>query len=264
MAWVRIDDKFAQHPKVLAAGPLGMALHIAALCHCNQYLTDGFVSKQTASNLLRFDSLALVDGLAGTDVDWPAVVEMLVCSGLWEPVDGGWVIHDYLEYQPSRKQIQGVSEARRKAGRKGGRAKQTGSKPEANAKQKSSPSPNPNPTQKQQPDGYAVWELWQARRKHHGHGTDAAPPSAKVLRMGTEWIEAGADLTLIRQAFDAVLGRKGDPPRSLAYCDGAVRDALKAKPKPAPTFEAMHAGRVRTYEATGFWDSSWGPQPEAA
>lgn len=116
----------------------------------------------------------------------------------------------------------------------------------------------------EQLDGYAVWELWQDRRKHHGHGTDAAPPSPKVLRMGSEWLEAGADLALIRQAFDSVLGRKGDPPRSLAYCDGAVRDAVKAKPKPAPTFEAIRATRVRTYEATGFWDSSWGPQPEAA
>lgn len=115
-------------------------------------------------------------------------------------------------------------------------------------------------------DGYAVWELWQDRRKHHGHGTDAAPPSPKVIATAQSWLDAGAAVPMIRQAFDSALGR-GDPPRSLTYCDGAIRDALKVKPvesRRVLSRDEITAGRIKSFKTTGFWDSSWGPQPEAA
>lgn len=117
-------------------------------------------------------------------------------------------------------------------------------------------------------DGYSVWELWQARRVHHGHGTDAAPPAPKAIQTAQAWLDAGASMKLIQQAFDAALGRKGaEPPRSLAYCDGAIRDAMKVKPVEARkrmTHEDIRAGRVKSWQQTGFWDASWGPRPEVA
>lgn len=127
MVWVRIDENFAQHPKVLRAGPLGMAMQIAALCYCNRHMTDGFVPKQIAKGLLDLDGLGMRmsgNGLmgAGLDAEWHLVVEDLVEAGLWDEVDGGWQIHDYLDFQPSRQQIQRVSETRREAGRRGGSA----------------------------------------------------------------------------------------------------------------------------------------------
>src|SRR5262249_52453920 len=45
----------------------------------------------------------------------------LVDHGLAERVDGGYQIHDYLDHQRSRAQIDGTTEHRRKAGAKGGR-----------------------------------------------------------------------------------------------------------------------------------------------
>jgi len=118
------------------------------------------------------------------------------------------------------------------------------------------------------PDGYSVWELWQSRRVHHGHGTDAAPPAPKAIQTAQAWLDAGATMKLIQQAFDAALGRKGaEPPRSLAYCDGAIRDAMKVKPMEARrrmTHEEIRAGRIKSYQQTGFWDASWGPRPEVA
>ena len=41
-------------------------------------------------------------------------VDALVGAGLWEAVDGGWKIHDYLDYNPSHAQ----QEADRAASRK--------------------------------------------------------------------------------------------------------------------------------------------------
>lgn len=172
MAWVRIDDSFASHPKVVAAGPLAMAMQVAALCYCNRELTDGFVPRAVARTLLdwqieredgRLFDVGVTCGMQGDDVSCSWVIDVLVEAGMWEVVDGGYLIHDYLEYQPSRAQVESerasLSEKRAAAGRLGGLTtqskrqatlKQTASndlsKPEANAEQKGSPKPVPNPT----------------------------------------------------------------------------------------------------------------------
>jgi hypothetical protein len=92
MAWVKIDDGFSEHPKVLRAGPLAVALHIAALCYAARQRTDGFIPGAVVSRLV--------------DIRKPAAeVARLVQAGLWESVEGGYAIHDYLAYNPSREQI---------------------------------------------------------------------------------------------------------------------------------------------------------------
>ncbi len=55
MPWVRIDEKFARHPKVMRAGPLGIAMQVSALCYCNEHLTDGFVPRAVARTLLDWE-----------------------------------------------------------------------------------------------------------------------------------------------------------------------------------------------------------------
>lgn len=126
MAWVRIDDKFAQHPKLVKAGPLGIALHVAAICYCNQHLTDGFIPKASVAGLLNFDGIAIhcwsneLTG-GGEDATWEIVVDDLVSGGLWHTVEGGWLIHDYLEYQSPKDKI---LKARREAAERQGRWRQ--------------------------------------------------------------------------------------------------------------------------------------------
>lgn len=110
MAWVRLDDRFPHNPKVLKAGPLGLAMQVAAICYCNQHLTDGFLPSQAASHLLDFSGLAMRcwdNGIVGggVDADWRVVVQDLVEARLWVECEGGWRIHDYLEYQPSKSQV---------------------------------------------------------------------------------------------------------------------------------------------------------------
>ena len=138
MAWVRIDDQMPQHPKVVQAGPFGFALQVAALCYANRYLTDGFIPKQVVKHLLND---CLDDLLADAE-------NKVVQAGLWDVVEGGYQIHDYLKYQPSRAQVESARAQKQASGQAGGvasakaRAKAHG---QAEFKQNSTPNPNPNP-----------------------------------------------------------------------------------------------------------------------
>ena len=123
MPWVRIDDRFAQHPKVVAAGPLAMAMQVAALGYCNRELTDGFIPRAIARTLLDFQveredgrvwTMARTCGMQGDDVDAGWVITCLVGAGMWEEVPGGYEIHDYHDYQPSREQVLKEREQTRK------------------------------------------------------------------------------------------------------------------------------------------------------
>jgi hypothetical protein len=114
MTWVRIDDSFAQNPKVVSAGPLAMALQVAALCYCNRNLTDGFVPRPVARTLLDWEivdssgtihTLAITSGLSGNDVTSAFVISLLLDCGMWIEEDKGYRIHDYLQYQPSSQNV---------------------------------------------------------------------------------------------------------------------------------------------------------------
>jgi hypothetical protein len=139
MAWVRLDENFARHPKVLAAGPLGMAMQVAALCYANQYLTDGFIPRSVVPGLIDLEGLGMrlwhgeITG-GGEDADWTLVVEDLIGAGLWEKVNGGFRIHDYHDYQPSKEEVLALREKRSAAGQKGGQASaKTRARPSAEA-----------------------------------------------------------------------------------------------------------------------------------
>jgi hypothetical protein len=92
MAWVRLDDGFAEHPKVAVLSPAAIGLHVAALCYCNRNLTDGRIPKGIETRLTR------VSRVAG----W---VTELVDQGLWFEERDAWRIHDFLDYQPSRAKV---------------------------------------------------------------------------------------------------------------------------------------------------------------
>ena len=117
MTWTKLDENFDQHPKVVAAGLLAELMHIHALIYCNRHLTNGFVSEYVIGRLLDRDQLADLSG------DTPKTfAEVLVEIGLWDKVPGGYEIHDYLEYQPSRAAVLALREAKVRAGQAGGQA----------------------------------------------------------------------------------------------------------------------------------------------
>lgn len=111
MAWVRLDDAVYDHPK-LAGVPNGtLWVWVCGLAYASRHLTDGFVPSGV---LRRFNATSRDAG-------------RLVRAGLWKPVDGGWQIHDYGDYQPTRGSVNGsradLSRKRSEAGRKGAQAR---------------------------------------------------------------------------------------------------------------------------------------------
>jgi hypothetical protein len=94
MVWVKVDDDFPQHPKARKAGPVGMALWLAGLCYSSHYLTDGLVPVEVLSGLLPLEKKEMT-----------RTVDKLVFSGLWSVAEGGYEIHDYLQYQMSKQEV---------------------------------------------------------------------------------------------------------------------------------------------------------------
>lgn len=101
MAWVSIDDQFHDHPKAEQVGPLGRDLYVAGLEYANRNLTDGFIPKATAGRLVSFYDIPGI----GVTVNPYDIVNLLLDAGLWIAVEGGFEIHDYLDYQPSAEEV---------------------------------------------------------------------------------------------------------------------------------------------------------------
>lgn len=95
MVWVRLDDRFDEHPKVAQLSDSAVALFVAGLAYCNRNLTDGFIPHQVGLGQLRY--------CGGNAV--PAIRE-LERVGLWQETQGGWHVHDYAKYQPSRDDVE--------------------------------------------------------------------------------------------------------------------------------------------------------------
>jgi len=104
VSWIKIDDQFADHPKVIAAGPLAAWLYVCGLTYCGRYLTDGWIPDGQVRKLADIDDAA-------------AQVQRLVDVGLWERVDDGYIVHDYLEYNPTGEKVRAerAANARRQA-----------------------------------------------------------------------------------------------------------------------------------------------------
>lgn len=115
MAWGRLDDGFDDHPKVVALldeddlTTAGVAVGLWTLCwawaHRNtrkRGKTPGLLPAGLPRRFL---------GQAGKDA-----VQLLVKHRLWDPADdGGWLIHDFVDFLPTEE----TREARAEAGRKG-------------------------------------------------------------------------------------------------------------------------------------------------
>jgi hypothetical protein len=120
MPWVKMDDGYRHHPKILAAGPLAMALDVAGMGYCAENLTDGFVPFSALITLINFERVWDASYVAGSqgDIGWTAreTARVLVQVGRWIEVEGGFEIHDYLIYNPSRAAV--LADRERERGKK--------------------------------------------------------------------------------------------------------------------------------------------------
>jgi hypothetical protein len=125
MAWAALDDGFHSNRKMLSIGLDGMGMFAAALSYCADQLTDGFVPLVWAEGIAR-KSPRLLDNLcrrrAWVRVDVNDKVEIADRSGnniMLEIDEKGFVILDYLEYNPSSVEVEERRQSKSRAGRKG-------------------------------------------------------------------------------------------------------------------------------------------------
>lgn len=106
MAWARLDDTFPEHRKVRRLPDGAFRLHVTAICYAAHDLTDG---------IIHADDLEEFRGLRKPERH----VQTLVDAGVWDQVsDGVWQIHDFLDYNPSRTQVEADREASRERQRR--------------------------------------------------------------------------------------------------------------------------------------------------
>lgn len=149
MSWARFDDQYPDHPKVVKVGPLGMALHTAATCYCARYLTDGFVPAAMIQRLINLDGLFIKSNGGSNAVTHTLLTSELTNAGLFDEVPGGFMVHDYLKYNPPSEQVKAEKErnAARQAEFKRKRREKSvgngGSNAVTNPVNNTAPSPSP-------------------------------------------------------------------------------------------------------------------------
>lgn len=207
MTWVRMDDGYPRHRKIRPLSDAAFRLDVSGWGWSSEYLTDGHIGA---------DDLPHV-----ADIKKPAAaVAELVKRGRWHgaghecprcpEITDGWVIHDYLGYNPSREKVQRERDAKAERqrrwieSRKGQVTNATsngvmGTSPDASrdASQPASitqpPSPSPSPTtggardaprcprHQDDPNPPNCGACADARRAWRAPPTPADRPAAEVL-----------------------------------------------------------------------------------
>lgn len=94
MSWVKVDDGFPEHQKVVGLTDRSFRLHVAALCHCGRNLTDGALTPRAVKVLC-----------ALTASSTKRHVAELVGAALWLERDDGYEVKDFLVYNRSGEQV---------------------------------------------------------------------------------------------------------------------------------------------------------------
>jgi hypothetical protein len=130
MSWARFDDNMATHPKCAPLGDVAFRLMVHANLWSRAQRTGGFVPRDMLPTILPGRSRAKLEAAAEELVRAGRALHQ---SGLWEPDEGGWRIHDFGQYgnqnaadarvvgEPSHGPVDPeLSRKRAEAGRRGG------------------------------------------------------------------------------------------------------------------------------------------------
>lgn len=98
MTWFKVDDSFHSHSKVLATEPAALGLWVVAGSWCSSEANDGFVPDYVPARLLP----------GGAEL-----AEKLVTSKLWRRTKGGYLFHDWGDFNPLSGEVRADREAAR-------------------------------------------------------------------------------------------------------------------------------------------------------
>jgi hypothetical protein len=98
--WARLDDELIDHGKVFMAGEvigkngpaIAIGFYAVGLMWSNKHLTDGFLPT------------AVIKGFR--HVEHPlSIADALAKAGLWDRNGGGFVIHDFGDFNPAASKV---------------------------------------------------------------------------------------------------------------------------------------------------------------
>ena len=201
MTWFKLDDRFHSHPKVIAAGNAAVGLWVRLGAWSSDHGTNGAIPRAV-----------------GLSFGGKRELTALTTAGLLHPADDGWVIHDFLDYNPSAEHVADVRSKRADAGARGG--KQKASKLLANDVAESCPVPEPVPTVLQTTDdseslppdpgpssssddaqdGTLETIAWHAARILYRRS--AHTPGGAPIQYPRRWIETVATVMLTERAIE--------------------------------------------------------------
>jgi hypothetical protein len=102
--FVALTDEFPEHPKVIGLSDAAFRAQVELICWSNRNRRDGQIPPGLAR---KYDS---------------DVIDELLTEGLIESDGKGYSIHDYLEHNPSKVEIEERIAEKRERGSKGGKS----------------------------------------------------------------------------------------------------------------------------------------------
>lgn len=203
VTWVRIDENMVDHPKIAGLSDRAFRLWITGLAYANRQETDGHLDMKTTRRWTQ----------RGAKV----AEKELVDAGLWHQNGREYVIHDYLEYQPSKADNSDLRAKRAAAGRVGGLRSKPPSKTEASASSlleaKQKPVPSDQEISTDQEDSTNEGTPAHILGLLHAIGeTEHSSAHMELL----SWQARGASEHDFREATRAVKQRRPKAPRPYA------------------------------------------------
>ena len=153
MSWIRLDDSWIEHPKIIRAGRDARDLWLASITWCARHLTDGVFPAEVLPVLVVWAGIDEANDQAKVK----QIASKLLSTGLWIlTTNNEYLVHDYLHYNPSKEEVEELRAARSEAGRRGGKQKASNrvskdlanavAKPKQNASKSASKILPPTPT----------------------------------------------------------------------------------------------------------------------
>lgn len=130
MGWVKLDDHFDENPKLEGISLRAFRAYVFSLTYSARNLTDGYISGRVSIHLV------------GNYGDRAGVELELVDRGLWDAIPGGFRVHDYLAYNPSKQDVLARREVERERKSRYRSRRDNG---DASRRDVTSPDPTPIP-----------------------------------------------------------------------------------------------------------------------
>jgi hypothetical protein len=233
MGWVRVDDQFFRHPKARSAGKDGRLLFVTGLAYCTSNLTDGLIHR---------DALPLVAAEAEVRT---AVARRLVEVGLWEEVEGGFQVHDYLDYQPSAEKVR----AEKSAAKERMRGKRSPERPPPT--DRSSPEHPPNFGGSSPSPSHPIPEVPNGTSLGSPNGAQPQTPKKRATQLPKGWMPNDSHRSRASQLGVGDLDHQADQFKNHHEAKGSVFKSWDAAfhtwignaPKFAGSLRAIEGGR---------------------